>query len=249
MPDLADRGSKDVITTARKQTMDYEKPPKTLKGHMFYGLKLDEEQEAFRDAIWNPEKLIVFCDAKAGTGKTLLAVATADLMCKYHLYDGIVYVVAPVQEGRLGYLPGDASQKISSYCQPFYDACDRLGIDTDRAITSDIMNLKEGTAYIDLVSHNYLRGTNFSRKVVIVDESQNLYTDELKKVLTRVHDDSCCIVIGHSGQCDLLHNPERSGFSAYIEHFRGQPYAEICKLSHNYRGKVSSYADELEIKR
>ena len=86
---------------------------------------------------------------------------------------------------------------------------------------------------------------NITKKVVIVEESQNFYIDELKKVLTRVSDTSKIIVIGHSGQCDLYHNPERSGFVPYIEHFKGQPYAQICTLTTNYRGKVSAYADEL----
>ncbi|MBO5488574.1 MAG: hypothetical protein J5972_01565, partial [Eubacterium sp.] len=56
--------------------------PQSLAGLPFYGLNLDEDQARFRDAIWNPEKLIVFCDAKAGTGKTTIATGTADLLCQ-----------------------------------------------------------------------------------------------------------------------------------------------------------------------
>ena len=52
--------------------------PKTLKDHPFYGFTLDEEQIVFRDAIWDPDKLIVFCNARAGTGKTFIATATAN---------------------------------------------------------------------------------------------------------------------------------------------------------------------------
>jgi len=50
--------------------------PKKLSDDMFYGLQLSDEQKAFRDAIWDPDKEIVFCNAKAGTGKTTVAVGT-----------------------------------------------------------------------------------------------------------------------------------------------------------------------------
>ena len=72
-----------------------------------------------------------------------------------------------------------------------------------------------------------------------------MYCDELKKVLTRIHDNCKTIVIGHSGQCDLYHYPERSGFAPYIEHFKDEPYAQVCELTKNYRGIVSTKADEL----
>ena len=68
------RGKKDMAKkNARMETRD---APATLAGHPFYGLKLDEQQQIFRDAIWDKNKLIVFCNAKAGTGKTLIAAAT-----------------------------------------------------------------------------------------------------------------------------------------------------------------------------
>lgn len=221
-------------------------PPATLEDHLFYGIQLNDEQTEFRDAIWNQEKLIVFCNAKAGSGKTLVAVATANLLVQYGLYDGIVYVVSPTQEARSGFLPGDADEKTRVYTAPLYDALETLNINPYTAVNQEsIVNQKNGTGYIDCVSHLWLRGCNISKKVVIVEESQNFYIDELKKVLTRVSDASKTIVIGHSGQCDLYHNPERSGFVPYINHFKDQPYAQICTLTTNYRGKVSAYADEL----
>ena len=66
---------------AKKNTsMEIYDVPATLQEHPFYGLRLDEYQKVFRDAIWDTEKLIVFCNAKAGTGKTLIATATANLL-------------------------------------------------------------------------------------------------------------------------------------------------------------------------
>lgn len=75
-----------------KKRMDRCDPPETLKDHIFYGLELDEYQTEFRDAIWDKSKLIVFCNAPSGSGKTFIATATANLMCEYGLYDGIVYI-------------------------------------------------------------------------------------------------------------------------------------------------------------
>lgn len=229
-----------------QRVFEYGDPPKTLEDHPFYGLELNDEQKIFAEAIWNPENLIVFCNSKAGTGKTTIAVGVANMLVKYGLYDGIVYIAAPVQEEKLGYMPGDLNDKVSFYFDPLYQALLKLEIPPNTSINQlNIENQKNGTGYIDAITHVFLRGQNFENKVVICEESQNLYCDELKKVLTRIHDNCKTIVIGHSGQCDLYHYPERSGFAPYIEHFKDEPYAQICTLTKNYRGKVSTHADEL----
>ena len=67
----------------KSKIVDYSDVPETLDNHPFYGLELDEEQEKFRDAIWSNDKPIVFCNAKAGTGKTTIATGVADLRVKY----------------------------------------------------------------------------------------------------------------------------------------------------------------------
>lgn len=220
--------------------------PRTLGRHQFYGFQLDEQQKTFRDAIWDDSKLIVFANARAGTGKTFIAVATANLLVQYGKYDGIVYIVSPVQESKSGFLPGDADEKTRVYAEPLYDALNKIGVNTFTAINQEsIMNKKQGTGYIDCLSHLWLRGCNLENKVIIIDESQNMYKDELKKVLTRISDTSKTIVIGHTGQCDLYHNKENSGFAPYIEHFKDEPYAQVCELTKNYRGVVSNHADEL----
>ena len=235
------------MATKKKFTSEFSgDAPASLKNEPFYGFDLDEEQANFRDAIWDPKNLIIFANAKAGTGKTFVAVATANMLVKYGLYDGIVYVVSPVQEERSGYLPGSADQKSAPYYAPLYDALAKLGINPYTAVNQEsITNQKTGTGYIDCMSHVWLRGCNLENKVCIIEEAQNFYTDELKKVLTRIADTSKTIVIGHTGQCDLYHNPERSGFAPYMEHFRSKEYAAFCELNTNHRGLVSSWADEL----
>lgn len=235
-----------MATKKKTQQEFYGEAPTNLDDHPFYGMTLNEEQKVFANAIWNPENLIVFCDSKAGTGKTTIAVGVANMLVQYGLYDGIVYIAAPVQEEKLGYMPGDLNDKVSLYFDPLYQALIKLNINPNTAINQlSVENQKTGTGYIDAITHVFLRGQNFENKVIICEESQNLYCDELKKVLTRIHDNCKTIVIGHTGQCDLYHNPERSGFAPYIEHFRNEPYAQVCTLTKNYRGKVSTHADEL----
>jgi superfamily II DNA or RNA helicase len=77
-----------------KKVETFDEAPQTLDNHPFYGFETDSDQKDFRDNIWNPEKKIIFCNAKAGSGKTLIAFATANLLYQYGLYDGIIYVVS-----------------------------------------------------------------------------------------------------------------------------------------------------------
>ena len=234
---------KSVQREAQRQVP--QQAPQTLRGHPFYGLVLDEQQEKFRDAIWNPENLIVFCNALAGTGKTTIAAATANLLCQYGLYDGVVYIASPTQEQKQGYLAGSIEEKSDPYFEPFYQALHKIGVNLNTASYDNVLNEKNGTAYIRCVTHTFLRGTNFEHKVVIVDEAQNYYFDELKKVLTRIHDNCKVVVIGHDGQVDLNKNPEQSGFLRYLNWFEDDPRCAVCELSKNYRGWISRHADEL----
>ena len=227
--------------------ISYDNPPETLLEHPFYGFKLDEEQQIFRDAIWNKDKLIVFCNARAGTGKTTIATATADLLVKYGLYKGIVYIASPYGEGKQGFLPGSITEKSEVYFEPFYQAIERCGINPFTAICNDTMVAeKYGTGYIKCLTHTYLRGTNFHEMVIILDETQNYDFNSLKKTLTRMSDDCKIIVIGHDKQKDTEDNS--NGFVRYMQHFgnSGDERVAICKLTHNYRGWISSFADELE---
>lgn len=234
-----------MLLLAQKRKIDYADIPETLENHPFYGIKLNEEQKIFRNAIWDKNKNIVFCNAKAGTGKTTIAVMVADLLVKYSRYDGIVYITSPVQEKKIGYLPGDYKQKGEVYNEPFYQAAEKAMININSSLNDDITNLKNGTGYVDLITHVFTRGVNFENKVVIIDESQNYYFDELKKVLTRMHDSCKVIVIGHSGQIDLYHSPENSGFVKYINWFKDDKRCAVCELTKNYRGWISNHADEL----
>lgn len=228
-----------------------EKAPKTLDNNMFYGLDLDEDQKHFRDAIWNLEKIAIICNSKAGTGKTTIALGVANLLVQYGFYDKITYIISPTQEQRQGFLPGDQTSKTEPYMQPLVDALLTLGINPATSIiSSDNMQAqKNGTAYIEFMADTYLRGVNFENKIVIIDEAQNFYFDDLKKTLTRIHDNCKIILIGHTEQCDIYKKPERTGFRPYLKAFGecNDPRIEICHLTINHRGWFSNFCDNVNL--
>lgn len=213
----------------------------------FYGLNLDEQQELFVKKIMSQDNHIVFCNAKAGTGKTTLAMGAANLIVKDTRNDinEIIYIVSPYAEQKQGYLPGTVEEKSEVYFEPAYQAMIECNMNpfTDVMKKSLAEKKKNGDGFVKLLTHTYLRGSNLSKKVIIIDEAQNFTVGELKKVLTRIHDDSKVIVIGHTGQIDINSG---SGFAKYIEHFKEYDMGEICELTINHRGKLSSFADELE---
>ena len=217
-----------------------------LPRNVFYHMILDEEQIAFVEAIKDMGKSIVFCDAPAGTGKTTLAMGAAKLLVMDQRNDleGIVYIVSPYGEQKQGYLPGSITEKSEVYYEPAYQAMIEVDMNPNVDVCSESMTArKKGEAYVKLLTHTYLRGTNLQKKVVILDETQNYTVAELKKVLTRCHDSCKVIVIGHTGQIDIRGG---SGFARYLEHFQGHEKCAVCKLTTNHRGWLSTYADALE---
>lgn len=223
--------------------------PSTLRDRPFFGLKLDEEQKNFRDAVWDPETIITFCNAKAGTGKTTIAVGVSYLLYYYGIVDGITYVVSPTQEQIQGFIPGSIEEKSEPYMGALEDALETVGLNPMMVIASsdNVRGMKDGTAFVSPITHTFLRGRDVKRRAIIIDEAQNYYVSDLKKTLTRPHDDCKIIVIGHTGQIDLYKHPENSGFAVMLEHFREQqdPRAKVCELHRNYRGWVSNTADEV----
>ncbi len=219
--------------------------PETLSEHPFYGIELDEEQKMFANAIWNPNIDIVFCNAKAGSGKSLVATGVANLLVQYGLFDSIVYIMSPYGERKQGWLPGTITEKSSVYFEAFYQALISCNINPHTAINDDSMvNQKNGTGYITCITDTFLRGSNLDNAVVILDEAQNYTVPQLKKTLTRVGKKAKVIVIGHDLQCDL-EKPEQSGFIKYIEHFKEKERAAVCTLTINHRSWISQWADEV----
>jgi predicted ribonuclease YlaK len=227
-------------------TNEYGDAPRTVEDRPFYHLMLDQDQKNFVNAILNPDNTIIFVNAKAGTGKTTLAIGAANLLCLHNEYDGIVYICSAYGEKSQGYLPGSITEKSEVYFEPAYQAMIECDMNINTCVNSDSMvKQKYGEGYVTLLTHTFLRGTNLKRKVIILDECQNYTVSDLKKTLTRCSDDCKIICIGHDEQCDL-ENKASSGFKKYINHFSGHEHCEICELTVNHRGWVSQFADELE---
>lgn len=240
-------------STKRVNKNEQEKhdPPKTLKDHPFFGLKLDEEQTAFRDAIWSDDYDIVFCNSKSGTGKTTISVATSLLLYEYGRYSGVYYVTAGgVHEWKQGLLPGSLEEKSMPLFIPLYQAVARLNYDPQRVIVSDINMIaqKEGAAMITAMTDSYVRGMSIGEKdepvVIIMDEMQNETVPGIRTLLSRVNIGSKVIVIGCDKQTDLKY-PQDSGFVPMLNHYKQKDKCKVCTLSTNYRGWISAWADEI----
>lgn len=237
------------MATKKRQSTEQYNPcdaPERISPTMFYRMTLDEEQEVFANAIWNKDIDIVFCNSKAGTGKTTIATGVANLLVQYGMYDNIVYIMSPYGERKQGWLPGTITEKSSVYFEAFYQALINCDVNPNSSVnTESMVNQKNGTGYITCVTDTFLRGTNLNNAVIIIDEAQNYTVPQLKKVLTRIGERAKVIVIGHELQCDLS-DKESSGFTKYIEHFSQRDRAAFCTLTHNHRGWISQCADELE---
>jgi phosphate starvation-inducible protein PhoH len=206
--------------------------------------KLDWEQEDMVNKLYKSRRVMV--DSIAGAGKTtVLTQAMKVLLDKDHI-DTIYYVVFPVQEDSLGHLPGGVSDKIKEYVVPFYQALVSAGVNPQQ-IDLDRMTDEFIPYPYKVVPHTFLRGRTLENVGVIVDEVQNGTVDELQKTLTRIADDCYVGIVGHTGQTDI----PNSGFPAYIHHFkRGKETGiytdmEFAKLTTNYRGKFSSFVDQI----
>ena len=235
---------------------DYSNPPQFVD-RLFNNMYLDDYQYEYANAIWDKDSICIIVNARAGTGKTTIACGVGDMLVKYGRYDGIVYIASPTQEQRQGYLPGSIEEKSAPYFEPMLEAMDACNMSRSVLISSDnIDRQKNGLSeypykpYVECMTHTFLRGNTIENKVVIVDEAQNYYTDELQKTLTRLKDSCKIIIIGHTGQIDLYKNRENSGFGRYLDHFKkvadlGDDRVKICELTKNYRGWLSNYADAI----
>lgn len=211
---------------------------------LLYGLRerMTDEQEAMVESILTNRLTIV--NAKAGTGKTTVAVA----MAKY-LYETngqrCVFLFGTPQERTLGYRPGTTAEKELEYLAPLIDALQECGEQDPLNIIQQAGDfVGSDKKWIEARSHTFTRGTNLKGKTVIVEETQNLTRGELKKVLTRISDDCTVIMIGHDGQCDLP-KQSSSGFIPYLEHFRNEDYCEVITLTKSFRGDLAEHADKL----
>ncbi|MDX9706208.1 MAG: PhoH family protein, partial [Azospira sp.] len=133
----------------------------------------------------------------AGTGKTYLAVACAVDAFERELVSRIVLTRPAVEAGeRLGFLPGDLSQKVDPYLRPLYDALyDLMGFDR-------VMKMLEKQA-IEIAPLAYMRGRTLNHAFIILDEAQNTTPEQMKMFLTRIGIGAKAVITGDVTQVDL----------------------------------------------
>src|SRR5678815_685461 len=150
----------------------------------------------------------------AGTGKTFLAVASAVEALNESRVQRLLLVRPAVEAGeKLGFLPGDLSQKVDPYLRPLYDALfEMLGVEK-------VAKLIERQV-IEIAPLAYMRGRTLNDAYVILDEAQNTSIEQMKMFLTRIGFGSTAVVTGDMTQIDLPKH-QKSGLKDAIEVLRG----------------------------
>jgi phosphate starvation-inducible PhoH-like protein len=157
---------------------------------------------------------LTFGIGPAGTGKTYLAVACAVESLQSEKVRRIVLVRPAVEAGeRLGFLPGDLTQKVDPYLRPMYDALyEMMGFDR-------VAKLIERNV-IEVAPLAFMRGRSLNDSFVILDEAQNTTNEQMKMFLTRIGFGSKAVVTGDITQVDLP-NSKQSGLRTVIDILRG----------------------------
>ena len=191
----------DLDNKTNNQEIKIKTPKKSI-------IPRGKNQRIYIDNIKKYE--INFGIGPAGTGKTYLAVAAAVDALLNEKVDRIILVRPAVEAGeKLGFLPGDLSQKVDPYLRPLYDALyEMLGIDkTEKFLMKGV---------VEIAPLAYMRGRTLNNSFIIVDESQNTTQEQMKMVLTRMGFGSHLVINGDLTQIDLP-KQIKSGLSHSIE--------------------------------
>ena len=180
-------------------------------------------QRAYVKAI--REHDLTFAVGPAGTGKTYLAMALAVVALRNKEVERIVLTRPAVEAGeKLGFLPGDLSQKVDPYLRPLYDALyDFMGIDSYQKL------VERGA--VEVAPLAYMRGRTLSDSFIILDEAQNTTSEQMKMFLTRLGFRSKIVVTGDITQTDLP-GGKRSGLKEALEVLKTVPQIGMASLTH-----------------
>jgi phosphate starvation-inducible protein PhoH len=173
---------------------------------------LTNNQKLFFDAYKRGDYFVAL-HGVAGTGKTFCAVykALEEVLDKSNPFKKIIIVRSAVQSREMGHLPGDVTEKMEIYQQPYVQICDTL------FGRKDAYQRLEEQGYIDFISTSFIRGMSFDDAIIIVDEMQNLTFEEIDTVMTRVGYRSKIIWCGDYRQTDL--NKKKNDMSGILKFF------------------------------
>jgi PhoH-like ATPase len=221
---------------------------KKIDKEIVYGIKPRNAEQTFAvNALCNLDIPLVSMTGKAGTGKTLLALASALQVRKFYRQIYIARPVVPLSNKDIGYLPGDVESKLAPYMQPLWD---NLKVIQDQFPETDknyqLINnmIKEEKLVIEPLS--YIRGRSLQRIYFIVDEAQNLTPHEIKTIITRAGEGAKIVLTGDIYQIDHPYlDSQSNGLSYLIEHFKGQKLYSHVNLEKGERSELAELASNL----
>ena len=227
--------------------LDYTRPVKKVENlkRKIWGLKPRNKEQTFAlDLLMDPTVPVVTLIGKAGSGKTLLALAAAlqqtfGETANDRIYNRIV-VTKPVEPvGKdIGFLPGTRDEKMLPWLAPIQDNLQFL-FGNDK-MTLD-MHIDEGR--IEVEAMTYIRGRSICNSFIIIDEAQNMNRHEIKTVLTRVGEGTKIVLTGDIEQIDNIYiDSTNNGLSYLVEKFKDQEIAGHITLLKGERSKVASVA-------
>lgn len=204
------------------------------------------EQQFAIDALLNDEVRLVTLVGKAGTGKTLLAIAAGlEATINKESYSRLL-VSRPVQPmGKdLGFLPGDINEKLAPWMQPIFDNMDFL-FGQHKAVTSSWEELiNQGLLHVEPLT--YIRGRSIPSQYLIVDEAQNLSPHEVKTIVTRAGEGTKIIL---TGDCEQIDSPYldsiNNGLAYCVDRLKAEQIVAHTTLKRGERSHLSEVASKL----
>lgn len=213
-----------------------------------WGIKPRNREQHFAfDALLDDRVKLVTLMGKAGTGKTLLAMAAG---LKRTLVDReyrrVVVARPTISVGKeIGFLPGTLEEKLNPWMQPIHDALELLSdlnMGNESRRTGDLM--RSGAIVVEALS--YIRGRSIASQFMIIDEAQNLTPLEVKTIVTRVGHGTKIVFTGDPYQIDNPYVDSASnGFNYVVSKFREQPIAAHVELQKGERSELAEIAANL----
>ena len=213
-----------------------------------FGIEPRNAEQAFAFDLLNDDRVkLLAITGKAGTGKTLLALAGA--LKQHSLYKQILLArpIVSLSNKDLGFLPGDEKQKIAPYMQPLFDNLNvikrQFSLDSNDYRTLQEMQAG-GSLVIEALA--YIRGRSLSDTFCIIDEAQNLTPHEIKTIITRAAEGTKMVFTGDVYQIDSPYLDTQSNGLAYmIDRMQGQEIFGHVNLVKGERSKLSELASNL----
>ncbi len=213
-----------------------------------YGIKPRNAEQTFGlNALLNDEIKLVALEGVAGTGKTLLALASA--LEQKNKYDQIILArpIIPLSNREIGFLPGDADDKISPYMQPLWDNLTFIKKQfKSNEKKSKILKDMQESGTLTITALAFIRGRSLSNVMFIIDEAQNLTPHEVKTIITRAGEGTKVIFTGDINQIDTPYMDEQSnGLTYLIDRLKGNALFSHIKLVKGERSELANLANEL----